>query len=177
MPFDDALRDEATSIDGGDDLDLQGASVLEFPIDGAQVVVVDARHVTFLDSAGIGALVTLYHRVSSHGAALRRVVKPDTMPRRVLQIAQIGELIAFYIDRDQGVNPRGDRRTRRGEPAYRHAAKASRSGLRGGSSSEQGTGEGRPRTPAGRHGSTAPDSSLPPVSTSAEADRVVDSLS
>jgi hypothetical protein len=45
VPFDrTALRDEATLVvDVADDLDMQGASVSEFPLDGAQVVVVNAR--------------------------------------------------------------------------------------------------------------------------------------
>jgi anti-anti-sigma factor len=105
VPFDrTALRDEATLVvDVADDLDMQGASVSEFPLDGAQVVVVNARHVSFLDSAGIGALVALYHRVTGHGAVLRLVVNPDSMVRRVLRVARIDELIAFYSDHDEAV--------------------------------------------------------------------------
>jgi anti-anti-sigma factor len=99
-----ALSDEATLIvDVVDDLDMQGASVLEFPLDGTRMVVGNARDVTFLDSAGLGAIVELYHRVGRHGAVLRLVVNPDSMVRRVLQITQIDELIPFSSDRDEAV--------------------------------------------------------------------------
>jgi anti-anti-sigma regulatory factor len=67
------------------------------------VVVVDACHVTFLDSAGIGAFVALHHLASSQGAMLPLVVTPDSVPQQVLQMGQIAESIPFYSERDEAV--------------------------------------------------------------------------
>ncbi len=59
---------------------------------GAGVVDVDLRHVTFLDSSGIGALLAGHRLAGDHGARLQ-VRDPSPSVRTVLEVTNVWRLL------------------------------------------------------------------------------------
>jgi anti-sigma B factor antagonist len=60
---------------------------------GAGLVDVDLRHVTFMDSSGIGALLAAHRLAGDSGAALR-VRDPSPSVRTVLELTNVWNLLA-----------------------------------------------------------------------------------
>jgi anti-anti-sigma factor len=87
-----------------DDLDLESAPALaSVPLNGIDLVVADCRNVRFLDSRGVAALIQLYHRLAVTGGELRLVVTPESMPDRVLRMAEIDSLVPLFANLDDAV--------------------------------------------------------------------------
>ena len=59
--------------------------------EGYRNIVVDAVALAFCDSAGLGALVELYHHTSSNGGWLR-VVAPSAAVRRPIELTGLDQL-------------------------------------------------------------------------------------
>ena len=67
-------------------------------VDGAQSVVVDLDGVSFMDSQGVALLDRLASRLDAGGSALAVVARAGSIPRRVLEIVDLG--IPLYEDAD-----------------------------------------------------------------------------
>jgi anti-sigma B factor antagonist len=65
---------------------------------GARVVVVDLSDVTFIDSAGLGALVGAHRRMLEADGQLR-VVRPPALVARAFQLTGLDGVLDFYDDR------------------------------------------------------------------------------
>ena len=55
---------------------------------GIRHVVLDMEHMTFIDSAGLEALLWLIDEVSEHGGQLR-LVSPDEAIRKILEVTRL----------------------------------------------------------------------------------------
>ncbi len=64
---------------------------------GAPVVVVDLREVTFIDSAGLGALVGAHRRMLEAGGRLG-IVRPPPLVGRALELTGLTEVFDLYDD-------------------------------------------------------------------------------
>ena len=67
-------------------------------IDGATTVIVDLDGVLFMDSQGVAMLDRLSSHADAGGSALAIVARPASIPRRVLEIVDLG--IPLYDDVD-----------------------------------------------------------------------------
>jgi anti-anti-sigma factor len=67
-------------------------------IDGAESVVVDLDGVSFMDSQGVALLDRLASRLDAGGSAIAVVARPGSIPRRVLEIVDLG--LPLYDDAD-----------------------------------------------------------------------------
>jgi anti-anti-sigma factor len=61
----------------------------------AELVVVDLRDVTFLDSSGLSELIVLHRRVEAHGARLA-ILRPTGEADRLFQITGIDGHLPLY---------------------------------------------------------------------------------
>jgi anti-anti-sigma factor len=66
---------------------------------GAPVVVVDLSDVTFIDSAGLGALVGAHRRMLEAEGRLR-LVRPPRLVARAFELTGLDTVLDFYDDRD-----------------------------------------------------------------------------
>jgi anti-sigma B factor antagonist len=66
---------------------------------GARVVVVDLADVTFIDSAGLGALVGAHRRMLEADGRLR-LVRPPHLVGRAFELTGLDEVLDFYDDRE-----------------------------------------------------------------------------
>lgn len=71
------------------------ATLLQPIGENAKALVVDLSELEYLDSAGVRLLFTLARRVEEHGGRLRAVVPRGARIRRVLELADVGQLIAL----------------------------------------------------------------------------------
>jgi anti-sigma B factor antagonist len=62
-------------------------------------VVVDLSDITFIDSAGLGALVGAHRRMLEAGGRLR-VVRPPALVGRAFELTGLDELLDLYDDRE-----------------------------------------------------------------------------
>jgi anti-sigma B factor antagonist len=69
---------------------------------GARVVVVDLREVTFIDSAGLGALVGAHRRMLEADGRLR-VVRPPALVARAFELTGLDGVLELYDDADAAV--------------------------------------------------------------------------
>jgi anti-anti-sigma factor len=88
-----SLRGEIDIVNAAD-----VAERLEAGIDDASSVIVDLRSVLFMDSQAIALLDRLSDRVESNGRGFAVVAPPSSVPRRVLEIVDLG--IPLYDDAD-----------------------------------------------------------------------------
>ena len=82
------------------DLDLGAAATLVGAIDeivagSPSSVTLDLAGVTFLDSSGLGALLTLHSRCQTDGIAFR-AINPSSQVCRVLELTNLTELFNFH---------------------------------------------------------------------------------
>ncbi len=64
-------------------------------IDGVNALVVDLSELGYLDSAGVRLLFTLARRADERGGRLRAVVPQRARIRRVLELADVEQLLAL----------------------------------------------------------------------------------
>jgi anti-sigma B factor antagonist len=65
---------------------------------GGGPVVVDLSDITFIDSAGLGALVGAHRRMLEAGGRLR-IVRPPTLVGRAFALTGLDEVLDLYDDR------------------------------------------------------------------------------
>lgn len=59
----------------------------------ASRIVVDLSSLDFMDSSGISALVEAHHRSRVGGAAVVVVVRPESVPWRVIELTNLAQLV------------------------------------------------------------------------------------
>lgn len=90
-------RGDTVEVVATGDLDMAAAFRFETEIDAlltsgdVKSVVLDLGHVTFVDSAGLGALLSLREQASRRGVELK-VSNMSTAVRRILEVTGIGDL-------------------------------------------------------------------------------------
>jgi stage II sporulation protein AA (anti-sigma F factor antagonist) len=88
--------DGVTSVTIAGEIDLGNAQSVQEQLDLAtgdsDVVVVDLRQVTYIDSRGIRLLVDLSRRLRSRGGGLSVIAPKDTVAGGVLRLMHIEEL-------------------------------------------------------------------------------------
>lgn len=67
---------------------------------GIYQVVVDLERVTFLDSSGIGVLVSAYRRIREHGGSLG-LFAPSEKVRRVLELTRVTTLLPICTELEE----------------------------------------------------------------------------
>ena len=71
--------------------------------EGASTIVVDLEAVTFLDSSGLGALVSVLRRLGERGGRLR-IVSPRTNASRIFALTGLDGVLDLYAERDAAIN-------------------------------------------------------------------------
>jgi anti-sigma B factor antagonist len=67
-----------------------------------ELVVVDLAEITFIDSAGLGALVGAHRRMREAGGRLR-IVRPPALVARAFELTGLHEVLDLTDDRDQAL--------------------------------------------------------------------------
>ncbi len=67
---------------------------------GVHYLVVDLEQVSFLDSSGIGVLISVLRRIREHGGSLR-LTAPTPHVRRVLELTGVTTLLPTYATLDE----------------------------------------------------------------------------
>ena len=81
------------------DLDVEGAPALNLAVpDGVRQVVMDARRLSFVDSSGLKAFVTLHRQVP-----VRILTAEDSGLRRLLNLTGIDTVIDVYGSVDEAL--------------------------------------------------------------------------
>jgi anti-sigma B factor antagonist len=102
LVIDQARIGEATVITLTGDVDSATAPLLlqavldALAAPGSGPVVIDMTHVSFLSSAGLGALVAAYHRAGQHGEPLRVVVDHARPVLRPLQLSGLDQVLTLF---------------------------------------------------------------------------------
>ena len=91
------------------------ATLGQLRFDAGQVVVLDLRQVTFLDSSGLGAVVALHRRVAQAGARLGVVSGPGT--DHLFALTNLRQVLSLHATPDGAVEAL---RTRGAQPPRRH---------------------------------------------------------
>jgi anti-sigma B factor antagonist len=65
-------------------------------------LIVDLEGVSFLDSSGIGVLVSVLRRTRDHGGSLR-LTAPGPQVRRVLELTGVTKLLTTYATLDEAM--------------------------------------------------------------------------
>jgi len=68
----------------------------------AGLVVVDLAEITFIDSAGLGALVGAHRRMRETGGRLR-IVRPPPLVARAFELTGLDEVLDLRDDREQAL--------------------------------------------------------------------------
>jgi anti-sigma B factor antagonist len=71
----------------------------------AELVVVDLAKATFIDSAGLGALVGAHRRIRERGGSLR-IVRPPALVARAFELTGLDEVLDIRDDRRQALEGR-----------------------------------------------------------------------
>jgi anti-sigma B factor antagonist len=79
-------------IAGGPRLDAAVAEALD---GGCEEVVVDLARTTFLDSAGMGALIRAVRSVDEQGGRMSVLSPPGSEARLVLEMARVGDVVGL----------------------------------------------------------------------------------
>ncbi len=100
MPFNERHFDEITMLDFSDRLTYTaglelGHRVSVLAATGIRNVVLNLEHVTYVDSAGLGALVDAFTQLRHAGGALR-FVGPTIRTQHLLQITGIASLVQTF---------------------------------------------------------------------------------
>lgn len=82
------------------DFDLSGCSRFRRASErgGAELIVVDLRDATFLDSAALGELIGLHHRTQAQGSRLA-ILRPAGKADRIFKITGIDSHLPLYDER------------------------------------------------------------------------------
>ena len=65
--------------------------------DGARGCVLDLHEITYLDSGGVGSLVSMYHHVARHGGRLK-LARPSACATRILGITRLATVFEIFDD-------------------------------------------------------------------------------
>lgn len=65
--------------------------------EGPRAVLLDLRHITYLDSGGVGTLVAMFRHVTRRGGHLK-LMRLSTSARRVLGIARLTAVFEVFDD-------------------------------------------------------------------------------
>jgi anti-sigma B factor antagonist len=92
-------RDSVAILRASGELDITGADLLETGVkelagDSPEVVVIDLRKVSFMDSTGLRSLLRARARGSEDGWSLKLVRGPDPV-HRVLELTRMDEIFDF----------------------------------------------------------------------------------
>jgi anti-sigma B factor antagonist len=92
-------RDSAAILRVSGELDITGADVLETGVnelagDSPEVVVIDLRKVSFMDSTGLRSLLRARARGSEDGWSLKLIRGPEPV-HRVLELTRMDEIFDF----------------------------------------------------------------------------------
>jgi anti-anti-sigma factor len=68
----------------------------------AELVVVDLKDITFIDSAGLGTLVGAHRRMQERGGWLR-IVRPPPLVARAFELTGLDEVLDMRDDREQAL--------------------------------------------------------------------------
>jgi anti-sigma B factor antagonist len=79
-------------IASGPTLDAAVGEALE---DGAREVVIDLGRTTFVDSAGLGALIRVVRTVDQEHASMSVVSPPGSEARLVIEMARVGGVVGL----------------------------------------------------------------------------------
>ena len=66
---------------------------------GSRAVLLDLRHLTALDSGGVGSLVAMFRHVTRQGGQLK-LLRPSATARRVLGIARLTCVFDIFDDEE-----------------------------------------------------------------------------
>ena len=80
------------------------ARLHEATAEDAHVVVVDLAQITFIDSAGLGALVGAHRRMCERGGCLR-IVRPPALVARAFELTGLDAVLDLRDDREQALAP------------------------------------------------------------------------
>jgi anti-sigma B factor antagonist len=69
----------------------------------AEVVVLDMRDVSYIDSTAIALLIRLKKRMSEHGRAIVKIAGPQSNVRRVLELTSLDEILEVYDTLDDAL--------------------------------------------------------------------------
>lgn len=98
-------HDDRAVVHVGGEIDLatcqQLRDALASLVDGGvDEVVVDLERVTFLDSSGIGVLISTHRRIREHGGSLR-LFGPSEKVRRVLELTRVTTVLPICATLDE----------------------------------------------------------------------------
>lgn len=79
------------------------AAFERLPLAGGGMVVVDLREVTFLDSSGLGAIISLFHRATAGEARLQLVCGAVTL--RLVQLMHLDQVMDVVTEPDDPSGP------------------------------------------------------------------------
>jgi anti-sigma B factor antagonist len=69
---------------------------------GHTSLLVDFGRVTYIDSGGVGALVSMFLHITRRGGRLK-VLRPSDRVRRVLQMTRLIDVFEIFVDEDAAV--------------------------------------------------------------------------
>jgi anti-sigma B factor antagonist len=90
------LRGRLVADDGDTSFTNRITALLAF---GHRNLLVDFGRVTYIDSGGVGALVSMYLRVTRHAGRLK-LVRPSDRVRRVLQMTGLLDVFEVFDDEE-----------------------------------------------------------------------------
>jgi anti-anti-sigma factor len=82
---------------GSDDVDLRDR-VHDLLDDGERELVIDLTEVSFLDSAGLGEIVSCAKRVVEQGGTLRLAMSPGGRPAKLFSVTSLDRVFDIYPD-------------------------------------------------------------------------------
>lgn len=93
-----SVSDAVTRLALSGELDLTGAQPVDEAVEaaltsGASEILLDLTQTTFIDSAGVGALLSAQRRTERSGAAFRLVSPPGSEGRLVIDLAGLATLL------------------------------------------------------------------------------------
>lgn len=93
-----STSDDVTRLALTGELDLTGAEPVEEAVEaalssGSSEILLDLTATTFIDSAGVGALLSAQRRTDSGGARFRLISPPGSEGRLVIDLAGLAKLL------------------------------------------------------------------------------------
>ena len=91
------------------DLDLAAAPALRQEVlallqEGHRAVVIDLSPTDFLDSVGLGTLVSIWKRVRVHGGSFA-VVCPEPRLQRIFRVVDLDRILPLHATVDEALGP------------------------------------------------------------------------
>jgi anti-sigma B factor antagonist len=93
-----STRDDVTRLALSGELDLTGSEPVDEAVDaalaaGSSEILLDLTGTTFIDSAGVGALLSAQRRTDKGGATFRLISPPGSEGRLVIDLAGLAKLL------------------------------------------------------------------------------------